>query len=77
MNSENPGPTCSRVLDGSLNLRGGEIPFNVKHLSRVNEICVFDLVAVSLKKKRPLVRIAINQSVGGNTPEVLAGMNNP
>ena len=48
----------------------------MKYLSRVNEICVFDLVAVSLKKKRPLVRIAVNQSVGGNAPEVFAGMDN-
>ena len=48
--TESPGPARSRVFDGSLNLGVGEISFNVKHLSWVNEVRVLDLVAVSLKK---------------------------
>ena len=76
-NPKNPRPAGPGVLDGPINLCVGEIPLDMKHLSRVNEICVINLVTVSLKKKRPLIRIAINQSVRRNAPEVFAGMDNP
>ena len=60
------------MFDGTTDFGFSEIPLDVEYLSRVNEICVFDLVAVSLKKKWPLIGIAINQSVRRNTPEVFA-----
>ena len=59
-NTEDPGAPCLRMFDGPIDLGIAQVSFNVQHLTRIDQVGIFDLVAVSLEQQRPLVGIAVD-----------------
>ena len=48
------------MFDGPIDLGIAQVSFNVQHLTRIDQVGIFDLVAVSLEQQRPLVGIAVD-----------------
>ena len=59
-NAEDPGTPRLRMFDGPIDLGIAQVSFNVQHLARIDQVSIFDLMAVPLEQQRPLVGIAVD-----------------
>src|SRR5690606_2060619 len=69
--AQRPRAASLGVLDRLLDLGLGEIALDLQLLAGIDQVGVFDLVAVVLEDERPLVGIVVDLAVAGDPPKVL------